>query len=509
MAKKSAEVQGPPKGRRYVGTRETVGFILYEASREVAINPGGEWVDRVLNISRLQQAVWGPLGTAWDIVNDLFLAALAEKTRTRFGKFRPYLILYPLYGLPMNLLLLALPYIFWGTSNDFMPKIIAHVLMSMFNEFTGTINGIARTGMLANITTDPQERISLITKSKFLSFGSDLPKQIFEVTRDIVSRNTKATPLQVNMNMRTMYTAFGLITITLSCAMSVYFAIVSKERVPPSSHGEEDRPPTVRESLSALKNNRPLFMIMLSEILDGFTIKNQQGVYTDSILNFTNFGNVFGIPGGVISTVSYLYVARLRERFSSKTLWIMSENLYKPVIILIYFFGMIRTKTPGKDNGLYRMYAHLWPMIGVYAISDMVHMAFYGTKRVIPDEIRNEVIDYGEWKNGFRSEAMVGTLRSIPPKITGMLGNTITGLIMDAIGFKTGEGYLDQNEKTADGIFAMATIIPTIAGFISLIPKFFYNINQKDREVMYEELAERRNAAMAAMNRAWEEEYGA
>jgi len=494
---------GSLQGRRYVGTAETVGFIMFDAATDVAVKPNAneEWIDRILDISKGMQALVGPIMTAWDVVNDLFLAALIEKTRTRFGKFRPYLVLYPVYGLPMALLVCLLPYFFWQTGNTFMPKIIAWAAVSMFNELTDTIGQIARMGMVANITPDPQERLSLMTKAKLMSFGSSLPKQIFGVLRDIISRNTMKTALQVNINMRTLFMVMGIITMIISSGLSLYYALVSKERVV-SSETEKEKPPTIRESLRALKNNRPLFMVMLSLILDGFNIKDQLGTYTNSILNFTNFGLVSGIPGGFISTPSYFYLKKLREHFSTKTLWIASQVISKPVIIAAYFFGMIRTKK--SVNGINRMFMQLWPMLGAFCLEDMVLMTLYSARRVIPDEIRNECIDYGEWKNGFRSEAMVGVLRGIPGKIANIFGKSITNLIMEIIGFKTGEGYLQQDEKTAIGVFAMATIIPTLTGFIAVIPKFFYNINQKDREIMYAELAERRAATMAVIGEARE-----
>jgi len=505
MAKKTQEAQGPPQGRRYVGTAETAGFIMFAAANDVRINPDGEWTDRILNISKGTQALAKPILTAWDIINDLFVAALVEKTRTRFGKFRPYLLLYPVYGLPMTLLTFILPYIFWQTDNTFMPKIIAWAAISMFNELTGTLAEITRMGMVANITPEPQERLLLITKSKVLAIGSSLPKQIFKVLRDIISRNTVKTAIEVNMNLRALFTWMGAITMVIAAGLSLYYAIVAKERVF-DSHTEKEKPPTIRESLAALKNNRPLLMLMTSLVVDGFNIKGQLGTYVNSILNFSNFGTVFGIPGGLISTPSYFYVKRLRERFSTKVLWIAAENITKPYQIAIYFFGMIRTKTPGRGNGLSRMYAHLWPMIFAYMIDDMIAMTLYGAKRVIPDEIRNECIDYGEWKNGFRSEAMVGMIRGWPAKISNIFGSSVTDMIMQMIGFQTGENYLRQTEKTANGIFAMATIVPALTGMIALIPKFLYNISQKEREVMYAELAERRAATMSALGKVGEDE---
>jgi Na+/melibiose symporter-like transporter len=499
MAKTKTQAN-PPRGRRYVGTAETVGFIMFHASGEVSIRPTrGEWVDWIMNISKAQQALWGPLMTVWDIVNDVFMAALIEKTRTRFGKFRPYLLLYPIYGLPMDTMILLLPFIFWGAGADFMPKVVSWVVWSMFNEFTDTIGNIARTGMLANITPDPQERISLITKSKVLAIGTNLPDLLFKLLRDIITNKKYAEAAVgreiIRKNMRTLYTIMGFSTMALASALSIYFAIVSKERVV-GSNAAKEKPPTIRESLAALRTNRPMFMLMLAEILDAFNIKGQQGAYYDSILNFTNMGTVSGIPGGFISTPSYFYVAKLRERFSTKAVWIASENISKPVILGIFFFGMIKTRTAVR--GISRMFMHIVPMIFAYMAEDMVAMTLYGAKKVIPDEIRNECIDYGEWKSGFRSEAMVGVLKGVPVKVANIFGSSITNMIMHFIGFQTGEGYLGQTEKTAIGVFAMATIVPTLTGLISVIPKLLYNINQQDREVMYAQLAERRAAALAA-----------
>jgi len=520
MAEKVAErageqvqAQEPPKFRRRVGTKETVGFIMWEAAREVPVTPNQEWTDRILAIDRIQQAFWTLPMAVWDMVNDMFLAAFAEKTRTRFGKFRPWLLAYPLYGLPLDLFLLALPYIFWNTAGNYMPKILAWIILAVFNDLTNTIAEISRVGMMANITPDPRERVSLITKAKFLSFGSNLPQQIFRIVRDVVSRNTQYTPLQVNFNMRRIYSWFGVLTMLLGSGLALFFLIVTKERVVGSNAGE-DKPPTLRESLVALKDNQPMLMLMLYDILDRFTLDSMYGDYVNTILNFSNFGTVFGIPGGIISPLSYAYVRPLRERFSTKTLWILSQNIHRPMFILIYFFGMIRLRTPVKSPGgahdYYRMYARLGPMIGIYALKDMAHMSMYGTKQVIPEEIRNEIIDYGEWRSGFRSEAMVGTLRGIPIKIARLFGNFIQTLISALIGFQIGEDYLNQPPRTADAIFAMSTIIPTFFTVISLIPMLFYKLNQKDRARMYAELAERRHKAFEAakqLNRELEAQY--
>ncbi|MDR2686251.1 MAG: MFS transporter [Oscillospiraceae bacterium] len=491
--------KGPPKGRRYVGIRETVGFIMYKSGSKMTVGANGEWTDRVLDIDKGVQAVTGLIGTAWDIVNDLFVAAWVDRARTRFGKFRPFMVLYPLYGLPMVLLTYSLPYIFEGTDGTHLPKIVAATVLGMFNELTGTVAGITSMGMEANLTPDPQERLSLITKANLLGFGTSLPKQIFTILRDIISRSSKNTALTAALQMRTLFMVFGVVTITLSGLMSLYFVLVSRERVF-GADAIRNQPPSIRESLAALKGNRPLMMIMLAEILEGFNIDGQKGLYVDSILNFANFGLVSGIPGSPVSYASYGYVTRLRQRFSTKTLWIASTYIDHPFLVAIYFFGMLKVRNKAKiARGVTYTFMDLWPMIAAFGVQNTASMALYGCHRVIPDEIRNECIDYGEWKSGFRSEAMVGVIRKLPEKLSVAVGSSLTNLIVKRMGFQTGVNYTRQSERAAKGVFAMATILPAATSLLCAVPKLFYNINQKDRDRMYRELPARRAAAAAAL----------
>ncbi|MDR1734527.1 MAG: MFS transporter [Oscillospiraceae bacterium] len=483
------------KSKRYVGSRETLAYILFDVAASVGIGKqGGEFTDRILNISKGWQAAVTPITTAWDIINDLFVAAFVEKTRTRFGKFRPWLIAYPIYGIPMTMMSYLLPYIFWGTDAGFLPKIITWAVLNMFNEMTGTLNGICRTGMVVNITPDPGERLLLINKANFWSmFGEELPQQIFSILMDVIARQTaKFTKEMINLKMRRWFLIFGEGTIIISGLFSLWFAWVSRERVVGTEQSRE-KPPTIRESFIALRKNRPLFMLMISEILGGFSIKGQMSTYTNSILNFRNFGTVMGIPGAPISYIAYAWVPPLRRKFSTKFLWLAGNHIMQPFNIIIYFLGLIRRK--GQP-----LFLQLVPMLIIYAVYNCIHMCVWPLNKVIGEEIRNECIDYGEWKSGMRSEAMVGTLRSFPSKITNAVGSTVTNAIMEMIGFQTGLDYNNQSEKTAQGVFAMATIIPTLSGLIGLIPKLFFNINQKDREQMYAELAERRARIAAEMN---------
>ena len=505
MAKKEKQAK-VIKGRKYVGTAESAGYVLFDMATKIPINPNAEWTDRILNIDKGVQAALRPIGMAWDIINDLFVAAWVEKTRTRFGKFRPYLVLYPLYGLPVCLLFYLLPYFFWGTDNVFVAKIISWFAMGLFNELTGTIAGIARTGLMVNLTPNPDERLALITKAKFLDmFGSDLPKQLFDIARDIISRNKIRTAVETNLKMRSLFLSFGLSTTLIAGLFSLYFVLVCKERVF-GTEALREKPPTIKESFNALRRNRPLLMLTIADVLGGFTLKGQKDTYVKSVLNFANFNVISGIPGSPVSYLSFAYIGWLRQRFSTKTIWLIGDYLNFPMNLGLYFFGMSKVKNPARRaEGKTRMFMDLNPMLIAYGIQNTIDMTWYGARKVIPNELRNECIDYGEWKSGIRSEAMTGVLRQMPYKISDMLGNTMTDAVLKLLGFQTGENYLNQTERTKIGIFAMATLIPQLMSLVNLAPKLLFNISQKDREIMYVELAERRAAAAAVHSQLAEE----
>jgi len=488
-----------PKGRRYVGTKETVAYVLYDVAQNVPQIDLGEFWLRVLPIDLKISALLGPFATAWDIINDLFCAAWVDKTRTRFGKFKPYLVLYPIYGIPMRLLLFLLPFFFWQTPADFLPKVALNFALGLFNELTGTISGICRTGMIANITPNPEERLLLITQANLYSmFGEDfIPKQLFTVLRDIISNAKGKTLYQINTNMRSLYLIFGVGTTILAGALSLYFAVVARERVF-GAEAAKEKPPSVKEQLLALRRNRPLLMIMLSEVLGNFKVNSQAGHYEKAVLNFSSFGLVSGLPGAPLSFISYAWVPKLRQRFSTKALWIAKDYINPPMMVVIYFFGMMKMRNPKKlAKGITHNFLDLTTMLIAFGIQKTIDMCFYGMGKVIPEELRNECIDYGEWKSGFRSEGMTGVLRGLPAKITASLGGSMNNLILDAVGFRLGDAYINQDAKTKASVFALSTVLPALFSLVTLAPKLLFNITKKDREVMYKELAERRAAAAA------------
>lgn len=76
--------------RRYVGSKGTAAYVIYDISQSFNINKYQDiFITDVVKIGLSFQTIVTFVVGIWDVINDVFLAAIVDKTRTRFGKFRP------------------------------------------------------------------------------------------------------------------------------------------------------------------------------------------------------------------------------------------------------------------------------------------------------------------------------------------------------------------------------------------------------------------------------------
>ncbi len=104
-----------------------------------------------------------------------------------------------------------------------------------------------------------------------------------------------------------------------------------------------------------------------------------------------------------------------------------------------------------------------------------------------------DTADYSEWKNGTRADGLVFSASIMSNKLGWAIGGMISMLILGATGFVPNEV---QNESTLFGLKAMMSIIPLVAGVVALVVlKFFYSLDEKTMEGIQSELKVRRAAA--------------
>lgn len=475
------------RNRRYVGTAEKIGYLLNDVAGSFNI---GKYNDRfIYDIVKLDfnyLAIYTLFAGLWDTFNDTFIGVNVDRTRTRWGKFKPYMILCQIPLAILGLWYWFLPILFPNTSADYIPKLIFYCIFSIIAETGNTFTSIASTGFMATITPDPIERMGLITMAKLLSglVGEKLPELVFGLLLDLVNNNV------LQWDRTKLFVSFGIGTAAISCAMSFYFFCVSQERVL-----QTIEKPSVMQGLKAIISNRPILLITLSEFLAGFSVKKSRVNYFIDVLGSATYQTIVGIPASPISSISYAFIAPMRKKFSTKALWIMQDLWVDACWLIVFAIGSIG----GMSNGLYK---NKWVMLPLLAVEEMFEMCCFGLRSVIPSEMYNEAMDYCEWKNGYRAEAMTGVAKGLVKKLQSICMQSIQNIIMDKIGYIQGLTIGTQADSTKWWIFAMCTGVPVITGALGVIPMFFYDLNGKKRDQMYQELFARREAMRNAVESA-------
>ncbi len=372
------------------------------------------------------------------------------------------------------------PVFFPNTATDYLPKLVYYFAFNIINETATTFMNISKTGLLSTITPNPEERVRLISQANLFSrfLGEQMPEWIMGIFIDLINTNV------VKWKLRNLFIGMGAATAVLSSAMTFWFYMVSRERVMQSVEK-----PSIMQGFKAIFNNKPLLIITLSDFFSGFSIGQSRSDYYIDVLGSASLQTIVGIPAYPLLNLSYLWVAPLRRRFTSKTLWV-AEDLWTDICwIVVFGVGSI------NKNFMSRKF-----MIPTMMIEEFVEMFVYGVRHTIPEELRNEAMDYCEWKNGYRVEAMTGVAKDLVTKIQGVIMNSVKNFILSQIGYVQGQKIGTQSDSAKWWLFALGTGIPIITSSLGIIPKLFYPIDNKTRDRMYAELAQRRKAIAEQMD---------
>ena len=462
----------------YIGTKETIAYLFNDWSNAFNINGYGQrFVWDVVKIDFGIAAIVGIFTGVWDIINDTFISAIVDNTRTRLGKFRPYLVGFQIPMTLIGLLYWFIPYFFPGSSPTYIPKLIFYYVFSVLTETANTFTGVARGGYMSTITPNPVERVRLITLAELLTgyMGEDMPRYIFGFMYDMVSTG------KWQIQMRSIFMGMGVFCALVSSAFTFWFFLVSKERVPQSLER-----PSIRDGFRAIFTNYPVLLMCLSEFLQGFGVGTSQDNYWIDVFGANSMINtmkalVSGISGPV-GSISYAFVAPLRRRFSSKFLWVGSD-MYGDMVTLGFFLIGITNKN----------YLKLRPMLTAYGFTEFFGKLLFGVNKVINADLWNEAMDYCEWKHGYRMEATTGVAKGLVIKLQGVFMGSLNNFVMKKVGYVQGLKIGTQDERTKKWLFYLSTIVPLVTSALGIVPKMLWPINKKKRAQMYYELSERRS----------------
>ncbi len=479
--------------RRVIGRKETIGYMLFDGSRDFNIDGHKDlFNDSILKISFDLQSQYNFFAGIWDFADDFIVSGIIEKTRTRWGKFVPYLFVG---GFPYALLATfywLLPLCFSQAHADdfnYLPKFFAFAALDMALEFVGNIRAVSIDGYLSTITPYPSDRRRLLAVSSYFHIiYARIPDLVIEFALDFIkngivkSARNRTSDQMIRLSMMVV----GPVTALLGGAVFTWYASFAKERV----HQKIERPRII-ESLRIVLTNRPVLLYMLSNALGSFGTGLSTNDYYRQVLNWTTFETFAGIPSFFFQPIGFANYNKLAARFSTRTLYMIGQTFAKSFYIPLFCYGMFLKDKSGK-----RFFQNRWAMLPVTAVWEIIYATFWGVRTISISEMRNECNDYIEWKCGYRNEATLSAASAfickIPARINGVLQPKYKDWTdYDQTAYTEGR---PQPERAQKWIFAMATLLPAILVLTSMIPMFWFDLDKTTRDRMYRELNERRTA---------------
>ncbi len=467
--------------RRYISVKELIGYTLFDASKSIEVGYDTRFLYDVYKISLNKIAITNVINSIWDIVNDTFIGIWIDKTRTRWGKFRIYLLMMAVPGALLTIFRFLSPG-FLSADPDDTTKFLLHLMFALVGEGFGTFRGISESGLFASLTPNPEDRVRLYSESQRISAIFDnLPGILMGVLIDLVNHN--ATPF----SLQSLFATLGPLFCIISTAMAIYFFIIAKERVP-----QNTQTPHIKEGLTAVWRNKPMRLMLLCDLLGIFTIGTDQNNYYIDVLGYASLSSVVQAPAVPLSFLSYSFIPAARKRFENRTLWIVSSHMSSFLFLFVYLFGIIGGK---GEKGNYNNWKLMVPAL---IVRDLLIKVIWGFQFVIPTEVFNETLDYCEWQDGYRAEGMILAAKGLIGKIVRNAFSWVGTAVMKAIGYQIGVGFGKQSQRVRYLIFFTSVFLPNATGLLSMIPKLFYPIDKQMRETMYRELYERRQRMITA-----------
>lgn len=413
----------------------------------------------------------------YDVLNNPIMGAIYDRTRTRWGKARPY-ILFSAIPYFMSTAILYCGAVFFGDkASDDPVKIIFVFVMLFIQETFSTIYSIPRDNMLTLQTPNPNDRI---TVGMLNSYVGEIGAQIvYLIFLPLMELNNKG---YINLPLSNVFAVLAGLTSILGCIGNIVMALGCKERIL-----LQPKPAPITKTMFYILKNK----YAMRNFLTGFAISwwSTGGYSWDVVSQMEIFGGslysaVAYTPYQVLQYLSITYIPKVRKLFK-----------YNNKLGMLYLRGIdLLTSTILMLLGM-RFVDRKWIMVGLYALFRGIDAANNAPANVFESELGREINDYTEYVTGERPDGTIGILTGLISKVTSPINALLTVKLFKWSGYDTTIPMLPWSQgskliyQKVWFLFIGIGIFPSI---IKSIPYLFYDLTGEKREKMYIALNERR-----------------
>ena len=421
------------------------------------------------------------------------MGVIADRTNTRWGKFRPWILWT---AVPFGIIAILA----FSTPNFSPGGKIAYALITYISlVIVYSANNLPYASLSGVLTGDMAERNSIssyrfvaVMVAQFIVQSLLLPLVL------ILGDGDKTKGFQ---------NTIGLFAITGVIFFVITF-LTTKERIVP----KPEQNSSIKQDLSDLFKNKPWIAMLVLTIFIFITLSLKGGMYVFYFKNFlseqhladflenigfnrligglnnllteiglvgftwpkdapTSAFSLFNAGGIIMMIVGITFSKKLADKYGKRDVFGTSLFLSALCLLMFYFYGP--------------------QSIALVFITQLVHGYFYGISIPLLWAMIADVADYSEWKNNRRATAIIFSAMIFGLKAGLSVGGALVAGILATYGYN--EQLVVQSPDTLNGIKLSLSVFPTLTFCVSIACLFFYEINKKKEIHIQEELSSRRS----------------
>lgn len=410
----------------------------------------------------------------FDALNDPIMGSIVDRTRTKWGKCRPYMkwMAFPIA------IMTAICFLPWYPQSDggFAAISVMYVVWGMIY----TVADVPYWGLSTAMSNDTYRRGNLLTIARlFCTAGAGIVTVITPIITDNMTKGLD--PVAKGEMLKWIYFVIAIVC----CVIAVPLFFLGFKNTTERNIATEN-PPSLGHNLKLLFKNKPLMLIVLSGIGGAarmlFTYTG--GLYfAKYIMDKESMYSLFTmaiVPGGLIAS---LLVPWCTKKFGKRNTYIWSHIVGGVAMLIAFIVGI------ACDRGAYTSTATTVVLLIALVIAGIPS----GFGNIVTYAMIGDTVEYLELKTGERAEGICFAMQTLINKI-GMAVGAFVGVLAY---YMAGVAANDASSVTPEGkdtMWFMLVGIAAISFFLTVIPLFFYKFNEKQQQEAKAEIEARKRA---------------
>ncbi len=460
------------------------------------------YFSNVIALPAMAISVIMAIARVWDAINDPMMGTFVDKTKSKWGKCRPYLIFMPIIIMIGTILCFANG-IYSEANNSTIQNVmiiawagISYILWGMLY----TAADIPLWGIASRMTANESKRSNLLSLARMVAgIGGALGFVMTPIAQALA-------PMMPGNTAQALQWAFIVVAIVLAIVGTILFqcAALAKERV----DCEEEKKRGIVDNFKIMWANKPFRRILISGIIRSpfqlllilamplMTLYfGNNGATADFVKNILlQYGPIaVGVFGGQFGAMALTPI--LCKKFEKKTIFNVMNIVSGIAFAFIFVLYLIFPTTLGGV-----------PII-LLSIAFLIASAGVGFIMVLQSMMIADCVDYEEHTNGTRPDGVFFSGQSFLTKLAAGLAVMIQGICYAIVGYE-GDAVTSMNAALSSGLvtfaeeyrtfamimFFLVSIPPAIGMILSIIPMLKYELNDKEHSRILDELNAKRLA---------------